>query len=245
MIKIQPIEDFPFIKEGDDVGKIIVGKVAGILQDSDVIVVTHKIVSRAEGRTVDLKTVEPSSFAQKFAKTSDKDPRAVEIVLHEAKTVVRSSDKHLITETKHGFVCANSGVDKSNSPGESVIMLPDDPDRSARDILNKVTESTGKKVAVIITDTFGRIFRIGTTNVAVGVAGMDALESFIGEKDLFGYEMKTTQVARADELAAAAGLISGQTDEGYPVVIISGFQFKSGTGTIRDLVRPREQSLFW
>ncbi|MHA2330806.1 MAG: coenzyme F420-0:L-glutamate ligase [Candidatus Hodarchaeales archaeon] len=245
MITIQPVENFPFIKEGDSVGKIIAENVSTFLRDGDVIVVTHKIVSRAEGKTVHLKDVKPSFFAREFAKKSDKDPRSVEVVLQETKSVVRNSELHLITETHHGFICANSGVDKSNSPGETVITLPDDPDKSASKIMKTVREITGKKVAVIITDTFGRIFRVGTTNIAIGVAGMIALESFIGKKDLFNYEMKTTQVARADELAAAAGLVAGQTNEGYPVVIISGFKYSTGLGDIQSLLRTKEQSLFW
>ncbi|MHA1166567.1 MAG: coenzyme F420-0:L-glutamate ligase [Candidatus Hodarchaeales archaeon] len=245
MITIYPVENFPFIKKGDNVGRIIASRVTDSLKDGDIVIVTHKIVSRAEGREVNLKEITPSKFAINYANLAEKDPRVVELVLREAKSIVRNSDKHLITETKQGFICANSAVDRSNSPGDTAVCLPDDSDRSAREIRETIEKITGKRIAVIISDTYGRIFRIGTTNFAIGVSGMEPIEDLVGEKDLFDYELKTTKIARADELAAASGLIMGQSKEGYPVIIISGFKFKSGEGDINQLLRPREQSLFW
>lgn len=245
MITIYPIMNFPFIKKGDNVGKIIAECVIDILKDGDVVIVTHKIVSRAEGKEINLKEIIPSQYAINYSSQAEKDPRVVELVLREAKSVVRNSEKHLITETKQGFICANSAVDRSNSPGDTAVCLPDDSDRSAREIRGSIEKTTGKKIAVIISDTFGRIFRIGTTNFAIGVSGMEPLEDLAGEKDLYGYELKTTKIARADELTAASGLIMGQSSEGYPVIIISGFKFTIGEGEISQLLRPRDQSLFW
>lgn len=248
-IRLIGLETIPIVREGDDIGELIckAAEREGIsIQDGDIIVISHIIVSRAEGRVVDLAQVEPSEFARTVAREMNKDPRLVEVVLRESKSIVRMGDGHLICETKHGFVCANAGVDRSNVPGEDrVALLPEDPDRSARRIRERIRELTGKEVAVIISDTHGRPLRRGVINVAIGVAGMEPIWDRRGDVDLFGYVLRVTQVAVADELASAAELLMGQAGEGIPVVIIRGYKYRpSEQATARELIRPREQDLF-
>ena len=246
MIEILPVLGIPIIQLHDNIGKLIVEHFQ--LQEKDVIIIAHTIVSRAEGCVVKLEEVNPSQYAKKIAKQGDKDPRLVEVILNESKTIVRMNETLLITETKHGFVCANSGVDRSNAELGMAVTLPKDPDKSAKNILKEVKSLTNiKELGVIISDTFGRPFRIGTTNVAIGVAGIEPLVSYLGKKDLFGYEMQYTTVARADELATAAGLIMGQGAEGIPVVIVRGAEvvFTPNEVSASELNRPRENALFW
>jgi len=248
-IRIIGLETIPIVGEGDDVGALIceAAEREGVrIEDGDIVVVSHIVISRAEGRVVDLRTVEPSAFARGVAEAMGKDPRLVEVVLRESRSIVRMGDGHLICETKHGFVCANAGVDRSNVPGEDqVALLPEDPDASARRIRERIRELTGRDVAVLICDTHGRPLRRGTINVAVGVAGLEPIWDRRGDKDLFGYTLKVTQVAVADELASAAELVMGQADEGIPVAIIRGYPFRrSEEATARALVRPREEDLF-
>jgi len=248
-IRIVGLETMPIVGEGDDLGALIceAAEREGIpIEDGDVIVVSHIIVSRAEGRVVDLRSVRPSVFAENVARAMRKDPRLVEVVLWESRSIVRMGDGHLICETKHGLVCANAGVDRSNVPGEDrVALLPEDPDASARRIRERIRELTGRDVAVLICDTHGRPLRKGTINVAIGVAGLEPIWDRRGDRDLFGYTLRVTQVAVADELASAAELLMGQADEGIPVVIIKGYSYRrSEEATARELVRPREQDLF-
>lgn len=249
MINIFPIESLPIFQIGDNLVSKILEKYSSF-QDNDVIVIAHTIVSRIEGKEVNLSTITPSELAMRFGKRIDKDPRAVEVVLREAKTIVRMSESLLICETKHGFICANAGVDLSNATPNHVLTLPDNPDKSCRLIQEELYKKTGKKIGVIISDTFGGVFRKGTTNVAIGIAGFKPVLSFKGKSDLFGYILKTTEVNISDELATAAGLIMGQANEGYPVIVIRGYQNVSVTLdnteiTISDVPRKKQDSLFW
>lgn len=216
------------------------------IQDGDVIVISHVVASRAEGNIINLDDVEPSAFAKSFAQQFNKDPAVVEVVLRQSKGIVRMGDGKLITESLHGFVCANSGVDRSNVPGDrNVALLPKDPDRSAQRMRRRIREITGKDVAVIVSDTHGRPLRMGEINIAIGVAGIDPIRDRRGEKDLFGYVLTVKRTAIADELASAAELVIGQANEGIPAAIIRGYSYpKSETSKATDLLRPREQDLF-
>ncbi len=249
MIQIIGVKNIPIIKEGDDIAEIIckAAEAQGTpLQNGDVLVITHVVISRVEGRVVNLKEVEPSEFAVNIAAESGKDPSLIEVVLRETKNIVRMYGGKLITESKHGFICANAGVDKSNVPGEEfVALLPSDPDKSARSIRQRISQLIGKDVAVIISDTHGRPFREGEINIAIGVSGLTPIRDRRGERDLFGYTLRVKRTAVADELASAAELVIGQADEGIPAAIIRGYKYiKSEEGSARELIRPREKNLF-
>jgi len=249
VVKVIGVNGLPIIKEGDDLAGMIceAAERQGIsIQDGDIIVITHVIVSRAEGNVVNLENVTPSDFAKAFAKQFDKDPALIEVILREARGIVRMGDGKLITETKHGFICANSGVDQSNvSGGRNVALLPKNPDRSAQEIRRNVRRLTGKDVAVIISDTHGRPLREGEINIAIGVAGINPIRDHRGEKDLFGYTLRVKKTAIADELSSAAELVIGQSDEGVPVAIIRGYPYlKSERAKVTDLIRPKEKDLF-
>jgi coenzyme F420-0:L-glutamate ligase/coenzyme F420-1:gamma-L-glutamate ligase len=243
------IEGLPIIKRGDNIAELIckAAERQGIcIQDGDIFVITHVVVSRAEGRVVNLDEIVPSEFARNIAERSEKDPALVEVVLHESKSIRRMGDGKLITETKHGFVCANSGVDKSNVPGErDVALLPEDSDRSAKEIRQAIKKFTGCEVAVVISDTHGRPLRKGEINIAIGVAGIEPLRDRKGEKDLFGYVLRVKQTAIADELASAAELVIGQANEGIPVAMIRGYNYpRSENAKATNLIRPKEEDLF-
>jgi len=243
------IEGLPIIKTGDNLAELVckaAEKQGTPVRDGDILVVTHVIVSRAEGKIVNLDDVVPSEFAKSIAAQYDKDPAMVEVVLRESKSIKRMGDGKLITETKHGFVCANSGVDKSNVPGERIVaLLPDDPDASAEKIRQEIKRLTGCDVAVIISDTHGRPLREGEINVAIGVAGIKPIKDRRGEKDLFGYVLRVKQTAVADELSSAAELVIGQADEAVPVAIIRGYKYpKSENAKATELIRPPEKDLF-
>ncbi|KPV62112.1 MAG: Coenzyme F420:L-glutamate ligase [Candidatus Bathyarchaeota archaeon BA1] len=249
MIQITGVKGLPIIKERDDLAKLICGAAeqqGTPIEDGDIIVITHVIVSRAEGNVVNLDTVVPSDFARAFAQQFDKDPALLEVVLRESKRIVRMGDGKLIAETKHGFVCANAGVDRSNVLGErNVALLPKNPDRSAREIRRKIRRLTGKDVAVIISDTHGRPKREGEINVAIGVAGINPIRDRRGESDLFGYVLRIKRTAIADELSSAAELVIGQANEGIPVAIIRGYPYpKSERARATELIRPRKKDLF-
>jgi len=249
LIQIIPIKGIPIIKEGDDLGEIIVkaAEAQGTpIKDGDIIVVTHVVVSRAEGRTVNLDEIEPSEFALNLGKEFGKDPSLIEVVLREAKSIVRMGRGHIIAETKHGFICANAGVDRSNVPGNRVVaLLPEDPDESARNIRERIKSLTGKEVAVIISDTHGRALRDGEINVAIGVSGINPIRDRRGETDLFGYTLHIKRTAVADELSSAAELVIGQADEGVPVAIVRGYRYeRSEEATAQSLVMPRDRALF-
>ncbi|MFX0050442.1 MAG: coenzyme F420-0:L-glutamate ligase [Candidatus Hodarchaeota archaeon] len=244
-ITIFPLQNFPIINPGDALEDILIEELRKVeIFDDDIIVIAHTIVSKAENKVFDLREIIPSPLAQHIGKIQDKDPRKVEIVLRESNEIVRMNERVLITATKHGFVCANSAVDKSNAPGETVVSLPDDPDLSARKIRDKISKDLRKDVAVIITDTFGRPLRVGTVNFAIGIAGINPLEDVRGRKDLFGYEMKSTIIARADEIAAAAGIVMGQADEGTPVIIVRGVNYTKSEAYITELIRDQSTDVF-
>ena len=245
-VRIIPLLGLPEVREGDDLPGLIlkVAEAGPGIESGDVVVVTQKIVSKAEGRVVPLDSVTPSPEAERLADETEKDARLVELILRESSRVVRQSGPILITETKHGFVCANAGIDASNVGPEGLVsLLPEDPDRSAAAIRAAIRERTGADVAVIITDTFGRAWREGHTNVAIGVAGMRPFADYVGQTDPHGYELRVSTLAVADELAAAAELVHGKLDA-VPVAIIRGYAYPRGEGSARELVREAEKDLF-
>ena len=249
MITIFPIESLPIFQKDDDFVSVLLEKHSDF-KDNDILVIAHTIISRIEGKEIDLSTIVPSEMAIQFGRRIDKDPRAVEVVLRESKTIVRMSQTLLISETKHGFICANAGVDLSNATPNHVLTLPEDPDATCRKIQSEIFKKTGKKVGVIISDTFGGVFRKGTTNIAIGIAGFKPILSHKGKSDLFGYILKTTEVGVADELATAAGLVMGQSNEGLPVIVVRGYKnvnitLDNSDITIADVPRRKEDSLFW
>ena len=214
------------------------------IQDGDILVVTHKIVSKAEGRIVDLASIKPSTKAISMAKEHDKDPRVMELILMESTQILRAKNGIIISETKHGFVCANAGVDQSNVEGDTAVLLPVAPDESAGRIQEAVKKKIGKEIAVIITDTFGRSFRNGQTNVAIGVAGINPIKSYIGTYDMYGRKLRVTEIAVADEIASAAELVMGKA-EGTPVAIVRGYIFEKVSKTsVKSLLRAKERDLF-
>lgn len=241
------LRHIPQVRPGDNLGRMIVTAAnrQGVqLRNNDVVVVAQKIVSKAEGRFVSLGDVKPSVKAKRIAGAMKKDPRHVEVILRETKRVVRRRGAHLIVETRHGLVCANAGVDKSNVEGQGVVtLLPRDPDGSARRIRKQIRERTGKVVSVIVSDTFGRPWRLGQTNVAIGLSGMRPWIDYRGTRDMFDYALSVTRMAVADELAGAAELVMNKVD-GIPVGIIRGYPRPRARGSARQLVRPARQDLF-
>jgi coenzyme F420-0:L-glutamate ligase/coenzyme F420-1:gamma-L-glutamate ligase len=245
LVTIFPLRNFPLINPGDDLESIMVSELRKIsLEDDDILVIAHTIVSKAENKVYNLEETSPSPFAQSIGEFQEKDPRKIEVILQESSEIIRMNEHVLITATKHGFICANSGVDKSNTPGETVIGLPNDPDSSARRIRERIIKDLGKNVAVIISDTFGRPLRVGTVNVAIGAAGINPIDDLRGQKDLFGYELKSTVVAKADEVAAAAGIVMGQSDEGTPVIIVRGVDYEKADISATILIRDRQTDVF-
>lgn len=248
-IKVIGIQGIPLIEPDDDLGKIICDaaeKQGTSLLDGDVVVVTQKIVSKAENRVFKLENIKASPFAKRIAKRTRKEAELVELILREAKSIIRMHGGHIITETRHGWICANSGVDVSNvSGGDSAALLPLKPDLSAERIRKRIEELTGKKVAVIISDTFGRPFRIGHVDVAIGSSGINPILDARGTKDLFGYVLRVKQTAIIDELASAAELVIGNAVEKIPVAIIRGYKYPvSESLRATRLVMPKERSLF-
>ena len=247
MIQIFGLKQLPLVKEGDNIADLIVKaaeKERFTIQNCDVIVIAQKIVSKAEGGIVHLKDVSPSPEAEGIAKESGKDPRHVEAILQQSSKVVRRKGAHLIVETRHGFVCANAGVDRSNvEDPNSLTVLPVDADSSARSIRKRILELTGLDVGVIISDTFGRAWRIGQVNVAIGVDGLRPVIDYRGQKDMFGYILNVTQMAVADELASAAELVMRKSD-GVPVAIIRGVGYPRADGSAKELIRPEQEDLF-
>lgn len=273
-LTLTPLKNIPLIRHGDNLADIIVKSLHDTdirLQDGDILVVAQKIVSKAEGRTVNLSTVEPSRQAIELAGQIEKDPRIVELILQESNEVVRIRAGTIIVEHKLGFICANAGIDHSNvnppktseistTPSKSetetgegfgslnaedwVLLLPQDPDLSAGKMRDAIRTKTGRQVGVLIIDSHGRAWRNGTVGVAIGVAGLPALQDLRGKPDLFGFTLRITQVGVADELAAAASLMMGQAAEGTPVVHARGFPYPLRDGSLKELIRPREQDLF-
>ena len=241
MIELRPVIGLPEIAPGDDLGALLSEHAE--LRDADIVVVAQKVVSKAEGRLRDMREIKPGDQALDLARRNGSDPRQVQAVLDESVRLVRT-ERVIIAETRHGFVCANAGVDHSNVPGGEILcLLPVDPDASAAALRDRLHALTGRKVAVIISDTFGRAWRIGIQNVALGVAGMPAVVDYRGRDDDFGRTLVGTVVAIADELAAAAELAMGKTDR-VPAVVIRGYRADGPPGTGRELIRPAEEDMF-
>ena len=254
--------NFPLIRQDDDLADIIlkslqVNKIE--LEDNDVLIIAQKIVSKAEGRMVNLATVTPSDHAIKLAEETQKDPRLIELILSESNEVLRTRTGTIIVEHKLGFVCANAGIDHSNvSPfialsgaivetkqtKEMVLLLPQDPDLSSRKMRDEIESKTGKRIGILIIDSHGRAWRNGTVGSTIGMSGVPGLEDLRGKPDLFGNELRITQVGVADELAAAASLMMGQAAEGTPVIHVRGFPYPLREGALKELIRPKEQDLF-
>ena len=248
MLTIIPVKGIPDIESGDDLGEIIAARLKDQgekFQDGDITVVSQKIVSKAEDRVVNLSKVTPSAFASFIANEAGKDPRQVEVILRESRKVIRMKAGHLITETKHGFICANAGVDASNvARGKDIVtLLPLDPDASADRIGKTIRKLTGKVVPVIITDTFGRPWRMGQVNFAIGISGMKPIHDYRGSRDMYRHTLHVTEIAIADELASAGELVMNKSDK-VPVALVRGYKFSSGKGTGKDLLRPEELDLF-
>lgn len=245
-LELFAIPGLPEIRKSEDLaGRIVkAAKRAGLwFEEGDILVVAQKIVSKAEGAVVSLATVKPSEKARALAAELKKDARAIELVLRESRRILRS-ERVLITETKHGFVCANAGVDHSNVPGEDVVtLLPRDPDGSAERLAKELSAKTDKRIAVIVSDTFGRPWRLGLTNVAIGASGLPVLLDLRGTHDREGKPLTATVLAVADELAAAAGLLMGKS-EGTPAVIVRGYRYKPGTEKAAQIIRPASEDLF-
>lgn len=243
-IEILPIEGVPEVYPGGDLGEILSRAAGVLLRSRDVLVVTHKIVSKAEGRLIDLREVEPSPFAKSFAAEYDKDARHVEVVLRESRRVVRMDRGIIISETHHGFVCANAGVDASNVPGDdTVCLLPIDPDASASKLRAALAATTGSDIPVIISDSFGRPWRNGITDIAIGVAGMDPFADYRGGTDPHGKQLEASILAVADELAGAAELVMGKTAS-IPAAIVRNYPYEAGDWTGRDLIMDPARDLF-
>lgn len=277
-LTLTPLKNIPLIRRDDDLADIIVASLRESnieLEDGDILILASKIVSKAEGRIVDLTTVTPSERALELARQSEKDPRVVELMLQESNEILRVRVGTIIVEHRLGFVCANAGIDHSNvspltsgegsgvradSPSRSspsllgkwpgvrsedlVLLLPLDPDSSSRMILEKIESGTGKKIGVMIIDSHGRAWRIGTVGVTIGLSGIPAVVDERGWQDLFGYTLRVTVVGIADELAAAASLVMGQAAEGTPVVHVRGFPYPLREGSLKELLRPKDQDMF-
>jgi coenzyme F420-0:L-glutamate ligase/coenzyme F420-1:gamma-L-glutamate ligase len=241
-LRVIPLRGIPELEEGDDLAALLVdaAREEGI-EAGDVLVVAQKAVSKIEGRVVHLNGVEPSERARELA--GDGDPRRIEVILGETREVVRARPPLVIAETRHGFVCASAGVDASNAKGpDTLVLLPLDPDASAARIRARILDLTGVEVGVVVSDSFGRAWRLGTTDVALGVSGITALLDLDGRRDSAGYELHATQIAVADEIAGAAQLVMGKL-EAIPAVLVRGLDLR-GNGLGRDLLMPRERDLF-
>jgi coenzyme F420-0:L-glutamate ligase/coenzyme F420-1:gamma-L-glutamate ligase len=254
-LSIQRLQIIPIglerdVARGDDIGRLIMHAIKAnrtSLKNHDVVVVTQKIISKSEGRILDLSNVKSSKRALELAKQTKKDPRIVELILKESRNLIRYSKNLIITETRHGFICANSGIDQSNvgSPEDAFVsLLPVDPDLSAKRIRDAIGRTFGMNIAVVVSDTFGRPFRLGQTNVAIGVSGIDSIKSYIGRTDMYGNMLRITEIAIADELASAAELVMGKTEK-VPIAVIRGYEFSSTeTGSAQSLVRDSVHDLF-
>ena len=252
-LTLTPLHHIPLIRQGDDLADIVVKAVDNsnlAVEENDILVFAQKIISKAEGRAVNLGTITPSQRAVELAQQTEKDPRVVELILRESNEVIRIRVGTIIVEHKLGFVCANAGIDHSNVAGagdsaeEWVLLLPTEPDRSAQKIRNDIQSKTGKRIGILIIDSHGRAWRNGTVGVAIGIAGMPALEDLRGKPDLFDFTLRITQVGVADELAAAASLVMGQAAEGTPVVHVRGFPYPLRESSLKELIRPKDQDLF-
>ena len=252
-LTLTPLPNIPLIRQGDHLADILARALVEaqlVVEDGDILVLAQKIVSKAEGRLVNLATITPGEQARKLAAEAEKDPRVVELILHESREVLRVRPGAIIVEHRLGFVCANAGIDHSNVAGsgdaqeEYVLLLPEDPDRSASDIRAALRSRLGMEPGIAIIDSHGRAWRNGTVGVAIGLSGVAGLVDLRGRTDLFGYTLRITQVGAGDELAAAASLVMGQAAEGTPAVHVRGFPYASRESSLRELIRPKEQDLF-
>ena len=250
-IKLIGLRDVPLVKPGDNISEIIKDAILTQdydLKDGDIILIAETLISKSEGNIIDLNDILPSEKAFELSETCKKDPKLVEVILQNSNEVVKMGPNFIICETKHGFVCANAAIDESNVEDGFATPVPENPDNSAKIIREYLEDEFDKDLAVIITDTQGRAFRVGAIGTAIGCSGMNPLWVRIGERDLYGRELETTEIATADELASAASLIMGQADEGLPVVIISGFsafnQLMDKESNIKPLLRPKEFDAF-
>ena len=269
MLTLTPLPEIPLIHEGDNLSEIILQscQLANItLKDDDILVLAQKIVSKAEGRLVNLADVEPSPCAFQLAEETEKDPRVVELILQESNEIVRTRPGLIVVEHNSGFICANAGIDRSNvnphpSPegisslpprgkakmgagDEYVLLLPKDSDKSATALREKLESATGTKLGILIIDSHGRAWRNGTVGMTIGISGTPAVVDLRGDEDLFGRELKITQVGAADELAAAASLMMGQSNEGKPIIHARGFPYPLRESSLKELIRPKEADLF-
>lgn len=253
MMILTPLSGIPMIRPGDDLAEIIwrgLTETGILLVDGDIVVVAQKIVSKSEDRYVNLASVTPSAEAITLADEVEKDPRLVELNLRESNFVLRYKPGTMIVEHRLGFVCANAGIDRSNVntaddiEGELVLLLPEDPDASAERIRMNLEEVSGARIGVLIIDSHGRTWRMGTVGVAIGLSGLPGLVDLRGQPDLFGTKLQVTQVGAADELAAAASLVMGQAAEGRPVVHVRGYPYPLREGSLKELLRPRHEDLF-
>ena len=240
-MQIIPVQIENEISSSDDISELILKSCD--IHDGDILVIAQKIISKQEGRLVRLSDVTPSLLAEGIASQYEKDPRIVELILSESKRIVRMNNGIIIVETNNGLICANAGVDESNVKEGYATLLPKNSDESAQNIRNNIKEKTNKKVAVIISDTFGRPFRMGQTNCAIGISGLNPLLDYEGTKDTFGRILRVTEIAIADELSCAAELVMGKILK-CPVAIIHGYQFNSEERLITDLIRPEDEDLF-
>jgi coenzyme F420-0:L-glutamate ligase/coenzyme F420-1:gamma-L-glutamate ligase len=245
------VPDFPLVQPGDDLGAIIIAgieKAKLTLHDGDILVIAQKVVSKAQGRYVDLATIVPSARAEKIAAEVEKDARLVELILSESTRVVRQFPNVLIVEHRGGYTMANAGIDRSNvaptEGDEPVLLLPEDADAAAESLRATLAVHFGKRLGVVISDSFGRAWRRGTVGVALGAAGIPSLADLRGQPDLYGRELRVTEIALADEIAAAASLLMGQADEGHPVVLVSGLDLNEPSVPARALIRPAAEDLF-
>jgi coenzyme F420-0:L-glutamate ligase/coenzyme F420-1:gamma-L-glutamate ligase len=252
-LTLTPLPEIPLIRPGDDLGEIISTSLlkAGLaLMDGDVLVVAQKIVSKAEGRLVNLEEVQPSARANELFSLVGKDPRIIEMILRESNQVLRVRPGVMIVEHRLGFICASAGIDHSNvegpdgKPEEWILLLPQDPDASARRLRSQLEAASGKRLGVLIIDSHGRAWRMGTVGITIGLSGLPGLVDMRGWRDLFGFQLQITQVGVADELAAAASLVMGQSAEGRPVVHVRGFPYPLREGSLGELLRPKDQDLF-
>lgn len=248
-LHIQALGGIPLVREGDDLAALILSALVAnsiTLHDGDVLVVSSKIVSKAEGQRVALETVTPGEEAVELAQEVRKDPRVVELILRESDMVSRKAPYVLVTQHRLGFVSANAGIDQSNieHSDEYVLLLPLDPDASAEALRGRIARETGRDVAIVISDTHGRPFRLGNIGVAIGIAGLPALVDHRGEHDLFGRELKATMQGYGDLIASAAHLVCGEGAEGLPVVLVRGLSLPEGEGRATDLNRPPEMDLY-
>ncbi len=250
-VTLTPIPDMPMVRPGDDLAGLVIAaceRCALAPAARDIVVVAQKIVSKAEGRYVDLATVQPSARAETLAAETDKDPRLVEVILGESRSVLRHRPGVLVVEHRLGFIMANAGVDRSNLDpdmgAEPVLLLPRDPDAAAASLRDRLAARFGNGIAVVITDSWGRAWRRGTVGVALGAAGLPALMDMRGRPDLFGHELRVTQTGFADEIASAASLVMGQANEAQPVVLVRGLAWSGSPSPAGTLIRPAEEDLF-